>query len=434
MRVAFEAYGCTLSYGESRRARRLAEEAGMEATEDASSAPVVVVHSCTVIGRTDRHMVRRARELVASGRRVVLAGCLPRAQRETAEQLGREGVIVVTGGEPEDVLIALRGMDPGRLPEPGALPETPAHPGSFPDPSKRADGIVPIASGCLGACSYCITRFAWGRLQSRSIEDVVDVARGLLTEGFREVQLTAQDTGVWGRDLGGHSNLPDLVRAIARIDGAPADYRVRVGMLNPDSLAPIMADLVDALTGPRVYRFAHVPVQSGSDRVLGLMNRRYTADEFASLVVGLRASVPGVTVHTDVICGFPTETEEDFGRTLDLLRRARPDVTNVKAFSPRPGTEAARMEGAPHGRLVKDRTRRAALLCGELTRASLERRVGARGEVLVTETGKRGTLMARDIGYRPVVLEGGEGAPRVGSVVPVRIVGARGVYLRAEVC
>ena len=92
------------------------------------------------------------------------------------------------------------------------------------------------------------------------------------------------------------------------------------------------------------------------------------------------------------------------------------------------------MEGAPHGRLVKDRTRRAALLCGELTRASLERRVGARGEVLVTETGKRGTLMARDIGYRPVVLEGGEGAPRVGSVVPVRIVGARGVYLRAEVC
>jgi len=434
MRVAFEAYGCTLSYGESRRARRLAEGAGMEATEDASAAPVVVIHSCTVIGRTERHMVRRARELAASGRRVVLAGCLPRAQRELAGELEREGIHVVPGQGPEDVLAALEGMDVGSLPEPGSLPEAPAHTGSLPDPSRRTDAIVPVASGCLGACSYCITRFAWGRLRSRAVEDVLEEARSWLAEGFREVQLTAQDTGVWGLDLGGQARLPDLVRAVARMDDAPGEFRVRVGMLNPDSAAPILPDLASALCEHRVYRFAHVPVQSGSDRVLGLMGRRYTASSSASLVEGLRGAVPGLTLHTDVICGFPTETEEDNERTLELLRRVRPDVTNIKAFSPRPGTDAARMEGAPHGRVVKDRTRRASLLCGELTRASLERRIGERVEVLVTEMGKRGTLMARDIGYRPIVLEGGDGAPRVGHVVPVRIVGAKGVYLQAEVC
>ncbi len=434
MRVAFEAYGCTLSYGESRRARRLAGEAGMEVTEDASAAPIVVMHSCTVIGRTERHMMRRARELAASGRRVVLAGCLPRAQREQAAALEREGISVVLGQEPGDVLTVLRRFGPEHLREPVSLPEVATHAGSIPDPSKRTDAIVPIASGCLGSCSYCITRFAWDRLHSRPIEDVVEEVRGWLLEGFREVQLTAQDTGVWGRDLGGHARLPDLVCAIARVEEAPADHRVRVGMLNPDSLGPILADLADALVAPRVYRFAHVPVQSGSDRVLGLMRRHYTAESFASLIGDLREAVPGVTVHTDVICGFPTETEEDFERTLDLLRRVRPDVTNVKAFSPRPGTEAASMDGAPHGRVVKDRTRRAALLCGELTRASLERRVGERAEVLVTEVGKRGTLMARDGGYRPVVLDGGEGAPRVGHVVPVRIVGSRGVYLMGEMC
>ena len=438
MRVAFEAYGCTLSYGESRRARVLAEAAGIATTDDASAAPVVVVHTCTVIGRTERRMLRRAREVASTGRRVVLAGCLPRAQADLAAGLAREGIHVVEGQGPEDVvealdaLMALAALAGGALVDTAGLPPLAAHPGSQPDPALRTDAIVPIASGCLGACSYCLTRFAWGALRSVPLQAVVDEVRGWLSEGFREVQLTAQDTGVWGRDLDVGGHLPDLVRAVASIDPSPADWRVRVGMLNPDSLAEVLGGLSQAMLLPRVYRFAHVPVQSGSDRVLALMRREYTAGGYERLIEALREAVPGVTVHTDVICGFPTETEEDFEGTLALMRRARPDVTNVKAFSARPGTAAASMDGMVHGRVAKDRTRRAAALAGELTRGSLVALVGKEADVLVTEAGKGRTLMGRDIRYRPVVIPGGAGPPGVGQVARVRLAGARGVYLLGE--
>jgi MiaB-like tRNA modifying enzyme len=432
MRVAFEAYGCTLSYGESRRARRLAEAAGIATTDDASVAPVVVMHTCTVIGRTERHMLRRAREVASTGRRVVLAGCLPRAQGDLAAELAREGILVVDGEAPEDVVAALAGLSDGAPADAAGLPPLASHAGSLPDPTRRTDAIVPIASGCLGACSYCLTRFAWGALRSVPLQAVVDEARGWLAEGFREVQLTAQDTGVWGRDLEDGGRLPDLVRAVASIDAAPADYRVRVGMLNPDSLADVLGDLARAMLLPRVYRFAHVPVQSGSDRVLGLMRRDCTASEYERLVAALRGAVPGITVHTDVICGFPTESEEDFESTLGLMRRVRPDVTNVKAFSARPGTEAASMEGKVHGRVAKERTRRAAALAGELTHGSLKALVGGEADALVTELGKGRTLMGRDIRYRPVVMPGGAGSPLVGQVARVRLAGARGVYLLGE--
>lgn len=166
MRVAFEAYGCTLSYGESRRARRLAEQAGIATTDDASAAPVVVMHTCTVIGRTERHMVRRAREVASTGRRVVLAGRLPRAQGDLAAELAREGIVVVDGEAPEDVVTALAGLGDGTPAGAADLPPLAPHPGSLPDPARRTDAIVPIAFGCLGACTYCLTRRAWGALRS----------------------------------------------------------------------------------------------------------------------------------------------------------------------------------------------------------------------------------------------------------------------------
>ncbi|NIP36714.1 MAG: radical SAM protein, partial [Thermoplasmata archaeon] len=237
-------------------------------------------------------------------------------------------IVPVLGQEPEDVVEALRQMDPALLDDPLFLPGVEAHKGSLPDPALRTDAIVPIASGCLGRCTYCITRFAWGALASSPVDKVVGQAREWLGQGFREVQMTAQDTGAWGRDLGDGQRLPDLMRAVASIDDAPAEYRVRVGMLNPDSLEPIFDEFVDVLQMPRVYRFVHLPVQAGSDRILDLMRRHYNVAQWEDLVVRLRKAVPDITLHTDVICGFPGEEDEEFEATLDLIRRVRPDVTN----------------------------------------------------------------------------------------------------------
>jgi MiaB/RimO family radical SAM methylthiotransferase len=266
------------------------------------------------------------------------------------------------------------------------------------------------------------------------VDEVVAQATGWMERGFREVQLTAQDTGAWGRDLGEGASLPDLVRAVASIDDAPGEYRVRVGMLNPDSLEPILDDFVEVLQLPRVYRFVHLPVQAGSDRVLGLMRRNYSVAVFEDLVARLRRAVPDVTLHTDVICGFPGEGDEEFDATLDLLRRVRPDVTNVKGFSPRPHTEAAVMDGAIEGPVMKRRTRRASALVEELTGRSLSFHEGEEADVMVTEMGKvgTGTMMARDIRYNPVVVSWAEDL-RVGTMARVRLAEARGVYLVGSV-
>jgi len=431
--VAFEGYGCTLSYGESRRTRGLAEEAGWETTDNASSASVVVIHTCTVIGRTERSMLRRIDNLAMSGRMVLVAGCLPRAQAEVVEELEEDLIMAVLGQEPKDVVAALGKVDPSLLEDPMFLPPVDPHTGSRPDPARRTDAIVPIASGCLGRCSYCITRHAWGALKSSPVEQVVAQARGWMDQGFREVQLTAQDTGAWGRDLGDDQRLPDLVRAVASIDDAPGEYRVRVGMLNPDSLELIFEEFVEVLRLPRVYRFVHLPVQAGSDRILDLMVRRYTVAEWEDLVVRLRKAVPDITLHTDIICGFPGEEDEEFDATLGLIKRVRPDVTNVKAFSPRPRTEAATMEGAVKGAVMKQRTRRATTLVEQTSQKALSFHEGDEVEVLVTEVGKAGTntMMARDGRYNTVVVADAEGL-EVGRLAKVRLLEARGVYLLGE--
>jgi MiaB/RimO family radical SAM methylthiotransferase len=364
---------------------------------------------------------------------VLVAGCLPRAQTDVVEALEEDLIKPVLGREPEDVVAVLGRVDPTLLDDPMFLPEVEPHKGSRPDATSRTDAIVPIASGCLGRCTYCITRLAWGALQSTPVEKVVDQAREWMALGFREVQLTAQDTGAWGRDLDGEQRLPDLVRAVASIEGAPAEYRVRVGMLNPDSMEPIFDDLVEVLRLPRVYAFVHLPVQAGSDRVLEHMRRHYTAAEWEDLVVRLRKAVPDVTLHTDVICGFPGETDEEFEETLALIRRVRPDVTNVKGFSPRPRTEAAEMKGAVEGPVMKRRTRRMSALAEEMNSKAVAFHEGEEAEVLVTEVGKVGTdtMMARDGRYNPVVVERAKGL-EVGQLATVRLLEARGVYLLGE--
>jgi MiaB-like tRNA modifying enzyme len=435
VKVAFEAYGCTLSYGESRRARKLADEAGWDTTDDASEASLVVVHTCTVVGRTERSMLRRVDELAISGRQVLVAGCLPRAQEEVVEAMAEDLIMPVLGQEPEDVIGALNMVDKMLLDDPMFLPPVEPHLGSRPDPTKRSDAIVPIANGCLGRCTYCITRLAWGKLESTTIDQAVATSKGWLDLGFREVQLTAQDTGAWGRDLEGGELLPDLVQAVAAIDNGSREYRVRVGMLNPESLEPMVERFAEMMDLPRVYRFVHLPVQAGSDRILDLMRRRYTVAEFESLVDALRKLVPDITFHTDVICGFPGEEDEEFNATLALLKRARPDVVNVKAFSPRPHTEAAKMGGAIEGSVMKRRTRRASTLAEELNRRGLEAHVGDVVEVLVTELGKAGTdtMMARDGRYNPVVISAPvDGSLAVGTFSEVELTETRGVYLLGE--
>ena len=214
--------------------------------------------------------------------------------------------------------------------------------------------IIAVNTGCLNACTYCKTKHARGELGSYPIEDIVARAVQSFEEGVVEIWLTSEDTGAYGRDIG--VTLPDLLWELVKV--IPDGCKLRLGMTNPPYIMDHLEEIGAVLRHPRVYAFLHVPVQSGSDAVLRDMQREYTAADFAEVVDVLRRDVPGVTIATDIICGFPTETEDDFGETVALCDRYRFPSLFINQFFPRPGTPAARMQRAATAQEVKGRTRR----------------------------------------------------------------------------
>lgn len=388
MRVYIEAYGCTQNFGEARLMQESLARQGHAIAPSEAQADAHVLVTCTVVGTTERRMIRRMRDLAAHGKPLVVAGCMAAAQRDRVRAAAPLAKLLPPRKWPQIVDLLGAGTACG---DRAAEVESRA-PGWH-------DAIVPIAQGCAGRCAYCITRVARGRVASYALADLVARVRGHVERGLREIKLTGQDTAAFGLD--GGPRLPDLLR---EIDGIPGDFRVRVGMMDPLTAHPILEDLVDAYASEKVYKFLHLPVQSGDDGVLRAMRREHTVAEFEEIVAAFRAAYPDVALSTDVIVGFPGETEAQFDATMDLVRRTRPDIVNVTRFSARPGTPAAAMDGQVVGWRVKERSRRITALRFRIAKEVHSRFVGREVDVLATEPGKPGTVLARTREYRQVVL------------------------------
>jgi len=168
--------------------------------------------------------------------------------------------------------------------------------------------IIPISTGCLGSCTYCKTKHARGHLGSYAPEEIVNRVKSSLEEGVKDIWLTSEDSGAYGRDIG--TNMPTLLKAVAA--ELKGDCMLRVGMTNPPFILEHLKEISEVLNHPRVYSFLHIPVQAGNNKVLTDMNREYTIEEFSLVVDTIRANVPGIHIITDIICGFPGETDEEF--------------------------------------------------------------------------------------------------------------------------
>jgi len=252
----------------------------------------------------------------------------------------------------------------------------------------------------------------------------VEAARKLVLSGCVEVQLAAQDTAAYGMDIG--TSLPDLLEMMQTIQG---NFMVRIGMMNPDTARQHLAGLIEALRSPRIFKFLHIPLQSGSDRVLKNMARRYSSSDFLDLVSDLRSSCPDLSINTDVIVGFPGETEGDFLQTLDIIKHAQPDKVNVTRFSRRPGTAAARLYDMPD-RIKKERSRALTRLWLEIAAQRNLQYVGEDLAALVTERGRGHTMKARAVNYQGIVVEGD--VP-LGAYIKVKITESNPFYISGRV-
>jgi MiaB-like tRNA modifying enzyme len=406
MRFYLETYGCAANRGNSEAFASALVDAGHRRSSQ-EEAQLVIVNTCAVTERTERKILRRLSEL--QGERLVVAGCLPSAIPEAVRDLRCREVL--------GILSAPSGRRIGE-----ALPPEPGLPGSGRQARDRC-AVVNISEGCAGRCSYCIVRRARGLLRSKTVQEVAKEVRRRLKEGAVEVQLASQDAAAYGLDLG--SSLPELIDAVAEIDG---DFRIRVGMMNPDQLKPILEDLISSFDDPKVYKFLHLPVQSGSAEVLQSMRRGYAPQDFLSMAARLRAAFSDLTLYTDVIAGYPGETEEDFAATEELIKRAEPNKVNVTMYSPRPGTEASRLKDMP-SRFKKDRSRRMTRLWKEIAGLRNGRYLGDEIVAQVTEMGREGTVMARSANYRKIVIF----KPlHLGSVRRFKIVKTTPFYLEGE--
>ncbi|XP_062135589.1 threonylcarbamoyladenosine tRNA methylthiotransferase [Drosophila sulfurigaster albostrigata] len=344
-------------------------------------ADLWLLNSCTVKNPSEDTFRNEIESGMRSGKHVVVAGCVPQGAPKAdylrglsvigVQQIDRVVEVVEETLKGHSVRLLQNRKVHGRrvAGAPLSLPKVRKNP---------LIEIISINSGCLNQCTYCKTKHARGDLASYPPAEIVERARQSFDEGCCEIWLTSEDTGAYGRDIG--SSLPELLWQLVEV--IPENCMLRVGMTNPPYILEHLEEVAKVLQHPRVYAFLHVPVQSGSDSVLGEMKREYCRKDFEHVVDFLRARVPGLTIATDIICGFPTETEEDFEETMTLCAKHRFPSLFINQFFPRPGTPAAKMERIP-ANLVKKRTKRLTDLF-----YSYEPYAGREGqvyEVLVTE-------------------------------------------------
>jgi len=396
--------------------------AGYVLVDSLTEADVVVYNTCAVKGPTENRMIDLLKS-VPRGKKLVVVGCLPlinfeRLKREVlfdgvaGPALGEKIVSVVEEVLRGGKVVALE--DAEKAKPDIHLPRARLNP---------LVGIIPISYGCLGSCAYCCVVFARGRLRSYTVEEIIERVSADLAEGVQEFWLTSQDTACYGLDIG--SSLPELLEAVCKVDG---NFKVRVGMMTPNMALKILDRLVKAYMDEKVFKFLHLPVQSGDNQVLARMRRFYTVEDFRHIIEVFRNVHPQVTIATDVICGFPGETRGAFEKTVQLIKDVKPDVVNVSKFFARPRTPAAEMKDTVPFSEVKARS---VLMSRVALDVALERNrgwVGWEGEILVDEIGTvSGSWIGRNFAYKPVVVKGS--GNMLGKRLCVKIVEASPTHL-----
>ncbi len=410
-------YGCTLNQSDSLAIKALLSNQGVEEAKTEQAADVVIINSCTVKEATENKIAYQLRRLHNSGKAIVLAGCMSVNEALIFKQAPHCTIVGTASVDKiyEAVMSAING---GRRVFKDYSPK-----GDLPRERIGPIAKIAIAEGCLSACTFCQTRLARGKLYSYPVDSIVLEAKRWLEQGAVELQLTGQDTGAYGAEI--RTNVAKLLEEVCKLDGI---FHVRLGMANPEHVAKHLPALLKAFENPKMYKFLHIPVQAGSNRVLGAMKRDYTAEEFEALVGKLRAKFPDMSIATDIIVGFPTETEDEFKETLELIRRVRFDVVNVSKFSPRPFTKAKDMKQVPK-EIIKRRAKDCSALCRQIAYENSQRFVKKRIGITVTEMNK--TLTGRDEFYRTVALPKNSKA-KIGDTLEVIVKEARATCLIAK--
>ena len=393
-KIFVESYGCSASFSDGEMISGLVRNGGHTLVKNSSESDLNIVVTCSVKDATANKMIHRIKSL--KSKPLVVAGCLPKAEQITVERFSENASLLGPNSIGKTLQIidsTLKGkkqvaLDDSDLSKVG-LPKVRLNP---------VVGIVEIASGCLSECTFCQTKLSKGDLTSYRLGDIVRQVQTEIKEGCKEVWLTSTDNGCYGFDIG--TDLPSLVNAVTEI---PGDFMIRIGMMNPMYMPRIKESLIKSFNNDKVFKFLHIPVQCGSNKVLHDMKRGHTAETFREIIKKINEKFEKFTISTDIIVGFPSETEEDFQKTVDLLDEIKPDVVNLSKYSARPGTDAAEMKQID----VVEMKRRSKIIFEQINKISIKNNkkwIGWKGKVLFDEKTEEG-VKGRNFAYKPIFVQ-----------------------------
>ncbi len=455
MKIYIENYGCSANYNNGEILAGVLQKAGHEiiGRKEEKKADIIILNTCTVKIPTETKILRRIKE-ISKKQKLIISGCMPEVQSAEIKKARKDTSLIGIGNieRASEVVEALkkegskpvsligknswisndmpndRNMEINREINKGInnelnreikllLPKIRKNP---------VVSIIQISEGCNQKCAYCIVRIAKGALVSYPSDKIIEEARQSIRDGCKEIWLTSQDNAAY------ENGLPELIRKITSLDG---EFMLRIGMMNPAHALPIADGLISAYKNKKVFKFLHIPVQSGNERVLEAMNRKHTAAQFRKLVLKFRKEIPEITLSTDIICGFPTETKKEFEDSLRLVNEIRPDILNISRFGARPGTAAAKMKQL-HGNETKKRSQELTHLFSKISAEKNKKYLGKEFEVLIDEYGKnknqlknKNQFIGRTQNYLPVVVSG---RFKLGQKAKVKITEARMHYLTGE--
>ena len=426
-------YGCQMNVHESEKLAGILHARGYTEAAPEEDADIVLFNTCCIRENAENHAYGNIGALTKvkkahPGMLIAVGGCMTQ-QAGAAEKLRKKFpfVDIVFGTHNLEEFGALLDRKLGRKKAVVDVweQEGEVHEEDISFRTSYPNAWVNIMYGCNNFCSYCIVPYVRGRERSRAADAVVAEVNGLLDVGYKEITLLGQNVNSYGNDCG-EVSFPQLLRKICARD---EKFRLRFMTSNPKDFGE---DLVRAIAdNPQLCHFVHLPVQAGSDRILRLMNRKYTAKEYLEKVEMLRRIIPDCQLSTDIMVGFPTETEEDFRATLDLVRAADFSTAFTFVYSRRSGTVAADMEGQIPEEVQKERIMRLVELVNEQTREKSQSYRGKTIEILCEDYDrKKGLYLGRDeygrMGYFASERD------RIGEFVQMRVTDASGISLQGE--
>lgn len=396
-KVWVQAFGCSANIADAEMIKGILYNSGYELTATRKNSDLNIIVTCAVKDATEHRMISKIKKY-SREKPLVVAGCLPKTSKKLVESfspnsslLGPQSlnrtVEIVDGSLNGQKIVALDDSMSTKV----NLPKMRLNP---------VVSIIQISSGCLSECSFCQTKLAKGTLTSYRIGDILRQVKDDVASNCKEIWLTSTDNGCYGLDL--KTDLVDLLEKSSNIEG---DYKIRVGMMNPMYVPRFLDRLISLYrNNDKVFKFLHMPVQSGSERILRKMKRGHTAKIFLDVVKELRKKIPEIAIATDIITGFPSESERDFEETLSLIEESQPDVINSSRYSPRPGTLAAKYPRLST-KIVKERSKRLHTIIRKTTMRRNQIWYGWKGQILIDELLDEGKIQGRNYAYKPVIIE-----------------------------